>query len=180
MRTFKVGDRVEALFGVPQDPHTPFLIGGTISEVAHHINGQVAIAWVDWDNSRKTGHMNPQTQLIRIEKEPAVTDRKNHLHELDKQRTTAQEFEKYYKELRETIETKIAKIANSPELMAGQVWETQKHGTLLTIVCDDGEIWFCKIRSGTTYPQRAFKDGDLTYIGESRNVLAKVIRVEGK
>lgn len=123
MHTFKVGDRVEALLGVPQDPHTPFLIGGTISEVAHNIIGQALIAWVDWDNGRKTRHMKSQTQLIRIEKEPAMTDRKNHLHKLDKQRTTAQEFEKYYKELRETIEAEIVTVTNQREIIIGQLWK---------------------------------------------------------
>lgn len=58
-----------------------------------------------------------------------MTNREEYLHELDKQRMSAQEYEKYYKELREDIEKEILKLEpKRPALATGQVWKMDSTG----------------------------------------------------
>ena len=113
MHTFKVGDKVRAIPGTRNPDGTDFFSDGKIEDVMPH-----AII-VQWESTRQyTRHTHNQLKKVN-----AMTDRKNHLHELDKQRTTAQEFEKYYKELRETIEAEIVTVTNQREIIIGQLWK---------------------------------------------------------
>ena len=174
--TFKVGDKVRAITGTRNPDGTDFFSDGIVQDLGRDMSGNIRTIVVEWERTGAYTHHTPNQLCIAENEGPDMTDRKNHLHELDKQRTTAQEFEKYYKELRETIEAEIVKLANRVDLAIGQVWQHSTDGNFAVILGLDTKECLIKLSSGNTYPLTKITSNRsaYTYLGEMEDVISVV------
>lgn len=91
-----------------------------------------------------------------------ITERRNHLADLKVIRSTVDEA---IKQVEKEIEEQI------PAYAPGQIWNHADRGNLLVTHLDRNDFYFTILSVGCGCPLRTFEKSDLTYVGESIEVL---------
>ena len=92
-----------------------------------------------------------------------ITERRNHLADLKVIRSTVEEV---IKQVEKEIEEQI-----HPAYSPGQIWKHADRGNLLVTHLDRNDFYFTILSVGCGCPLRTFEKSDLTYVGESCDIL---------
>ena len=92
-----------------------------------------------------------------------ITERRNHLANLKVIRSTVEEA---IKQVEKEIEEQIC-----PAYSPGQIWNHADRGNLLVTRKITNSLFFTILSVGCECPLRTFEKSDLTYVGESIEVL---------